>query len=83
MSGGQSRRWSFVEALINVAIGYGIAVGTQIAVFPMFGIQVSLGENLSIGLLFTVVSILRSYFLRRAFNWWHTRLDRRSTRLIQ
>ena len=63
----QSRRMSLVESLINVAIGYVVAVATQIAVFPLFGLEVSLSDNLAIGGLFTVVSILRSYAVRRLF----------------
>lgn len=35
----QSRRMSLIEALSNVAIGYGVAVLTQIAVFPLFGMN--------------------------------------------
>ena len=63
----QSRRMSLVEALANVAVGYGVAVATQIAVFPMFGLQTSLSENLAIGAIFTGASIARSYVLRRTF----------------
>ena len=63
----QSRRMSLVESLINVAIGYFVAVATQIAVFPLFGLEVSLSDNLAIGGLFTVVSIVRSYAVRRLF----------------
>lgn len=63
----QSRRMSFAEALTNVAVGYGIAVATQIAVFPLFGLHASLSDNLLMGAIFTVVSIVRSYSLRRLF----------------
>ena len=51
----QSRRMSFVESLANVAVGYGVAVATQIAVFPYFGLLTTLSENLTIGAIFTVV----------------------------
>lgn len=64
----QSRFGSFIESLCNVAIGYGVALSTQIVVFPWFGLTVSLGDNVAIGLIFTVVSIVRSYVLRRVFN---------------
>lgn len=70
---GQSRRASVLEAVVNVLVGYWIAVLAQIAIFPLFGLQVSLGENMAMGGLFTVVSLLRSYALRRLFNWWHVR----------
>ena len=65
--GKQSRRMSLVEAITNVAVGFLVAVLTQIIVFPLFGMQVSLSENLAIGVLFTTVSIGRSYVLRRVF----------------
>ena len=63
----QSRRISLVEAITNVAVGYGVAVTTQVLVFPVFGLQASLGDNLPIGGIFTVVSIARSFVLRRLF----------------
>lgn len=66
----QSRKRSAIEAAANVAIGYGVAVATQVAVFPLFGLHASLGENLAIGGVFTVVSLVRSYALRRLFNRW-------------
>ena len=63
----QSRRRSLIEASANVAVGYGVAVATQIAVFPMFGLHASLSQNLTIGAIFTLASIARSYVLRRSF----------------
>lgn len=63
----QSRRLSLVEAITNVAVGYVLAVITQIVVFPGFGIHPSLGENLAIGSIFTGISLLCSYALRRLF----------------
>lgn len=58
---------SLVEAVTNVAVGYLVAVAVQIVVFPLFGIRVSLADNMIIGALFTAVSILRSFALRRLF----------------
>ena len=63
----QSRLMSLMEALANVAVGYGVAVLTQMLAFPLFGLEATLEQNLKIGLIFTAVSILRSYALRRAF----------------
>ncbi|MET4102756.1 hypothetical protein ABIE58_002192 [Roseovarius sp. MBR-78] len=63
----QSRRMSLIEALTNVAVGYALAVAIQIIVFPWFGLQASLGDNLALGGVFTGVSLLRSYTLRRLF----------------
>jgi len=66
-AGKQSRRMSLVEAIANVAVGFLVALLTQFIVFPLFGLQVSLGDNLAIGGLFTLASIARSYTLRRVF----------------
>ena len=64
----QSRWMSLVEAVTNIVVGYGLAVITQIVVFPLFGLQVALRETFLLGLIFTLVSLIRSYTLRRAFN---------------
>lgn len=64
----QSRFMSGVESVANVAVGYGVAVGAQIVVFPWFGLHASLPDTLAIGAIFTVVSLVRSYTLRWVFN---------------
>jgi hypothetical protein len=58
---------SMVEAAANVVIGYGIAVATQVVVFPIFGIHITLADDLRIGFVFAVVSLIRGFVLRRAF----------------
>jgi hypothetical protein len=65
----QSRRMSLVESLTNIAVGYLVALAAQIVIFPILGVQASLSQNLMIGVLFTFVSLARSYALRRFFNW--------------
>ena len=64
----QSRKFSLIESITNVLVGYGVALLTQITVFPLFGMAVTMGDNIKIGAIFTVVSIIRSYVLRRVFN---------------
>lgn len=64
----QRRIMSFVESIVNVTIGYGIALGTQMLVLPLFGVHLSVSDNMAIAAIFTVVSIARSYTLRRIFN---------------
>lgn len=66
----QSRRQSLIEAITNVAVGYALAVLTQIVVFPWFGLQVPFRDNLTIGAVFVMISLLRSYALRRLFERW-------------
>jgi hypothetical protein len=64
----QSKKSSMAEAVINVLIGYGVAIASQIAVFPMFGIDIPLSSNIAIGAWFTAISLARSYIIRRWFN---------------
>lgn len=66
--GAQSRRMSAVEAVVNVAVGYCVALAVQILVFPLFAIEASASDHIAIAAIFTVVSVLRSYALRRVFN---------------
>lgn len=66
----QSRPISLTKALTNVALGYVLAVATQIIAFPWFGLHPTLGQNLAIGTLFTVISLIRGYALRRLFERW-------------
>lgn len=63
----QSRAMSLVEAATNVVVGYALAVITQILIFPVFGLHATLAQNLKLGLVFTVLSIVRGYALRRLF----------------
>ena len=63
----QTRTLSLIEAVTNVIVGYALAVITQILVFPAFGLNATLAQNLKLGLVFTVVSIARGYALRRLF----------------
>lgn len=63
----QSRLMSLVESIANMIVGYGVAVVTQILIFPVFGLQTTLAQNLQMGAVFTIVSIARSFALRRAF----------------
>ena len=72
----QSRCMSLVETVANVAVGYALAVVTQIVVFPWFGLHPSLDENFAISAIFMGISLLRSYTLRRLFERWCSRPHR-------
>lgn len=72
----QSRTMSLVESIANVIVGYGVAVLTQIVVFPWFGIEVGLADNMKIGMVFVGVSLVRGYLLRRLFEWVRDRSAR-------
>ena len=64
----QSRAMSGAESVANVAIGYGVAVASQLVIFPLFGVHLPLSDNLLIGAWFTAISLVRSYAVRRLFN---------------
>ena len=64
----QRKRWSAIEAFANVFVGYWIAVAAQAVILPMFGFHATGSEHMQIAGLFTIVSLVRSYALRRAFN---------------
>ena len=64
----QTKTQSAVESVANVAIGYGVSLVTNATILPLFGIAISLSDNISIGAIYTAISIARSYCVRRAFN---------------
>lgn len=73
MKVGQSRRGSFVEAWANIFIGFSINYIANLLIFPLFGMHISLLDNLWMGVIYTGISLVRSYGLRRMFNWLHLR----------
>ncbi len=67
----QTKKQSLFESVVNVLVGFWVAVLIQVLVFPLFEIEATFAENLAISLVFTIVSILRGYILRRFFVWYH------------
>lgn len=66
----QTRLGSLLEAWVNVAIGFGINYAMNLVILNgVMGMSISLVQNLWIGLMFTVVSVIRSYGVRRLFNY--------------
>lgn len=66
---GQSKKHSLYEIAINIVIGFSINLAIQAALLPIYGAHVSLMTNFNMGLIFTVVAVIRSYYLRRLFNY--------------
>lgn len=64
----QSKKLSAFEAGVNTVAGFGISVVANMIVLPAFGYAVSIGDSLAIGVVFTAISFIRSYILRRIFN---------------
>ena len=64
----QTRLGSLIEACINVAIGFAINFVANLLILPLIGFHISVSQNLFIGVLYTVISVGRSYCVRRWFN---------------
>lgn len=69
----QSRGMSLLESVINIVVGFGISLGAQIVFLPLLGVEITLHQNLAFAGIMTVISIARSYALRRVFEALHIR----------
>lgn len=79
----QTRLQSLVESAVSTAVGYLVALASQLAIFPWFGIQVPLSTNLWIGFWFTIISLARGYIIRRWFNQRLKQFSQRAAAHIQ
>ena len=64
----QTKKQSLIESLTSTTIGIIIGIVLNLTILPIFGYPVSLSDSLWISVIFTVVSIIRSYIIRRWFN---------------
>lgn len=64
----QTKKQSLIESITNVAIGYIVAVISNAAILPLFGVNLAFGDSMLIGVWFTVISVIRGYCVRRYFN---------------
>lgn len=69
----QTKLGSLYESIMNIIIGAGVALISQLLIFPIFDINVTLSTNLGIMAWFTLISVIRSYVIRR---WFNDRLHR-------
>jgi uncharacterized protein YacL len=64
----QTKIHSLIESITNTLIGFIVSLIIQLIIYPIMGIPVSFNQNIIITLVFTIVSILRGYLIRRFFN---------------
>ena len=64
----QSRKHSFYEAWVNILIGYGVNFTANMLIFPLFGFHITVTQNIVMGVIYTGISLVRSYAIRRWFN---------------
>ncbi len=76
----QTKLGSFYEACFNTVIGFAINYCANLLIFPLFGLSISLQANFLMGLIYTVISVARSYVVRR---WFNAMLKRAATRLAE
>lgn len=76
----QTRLGSLIEACINVLIGFTINFIANMLILPLIGFHITAGQNLFIGVLYTIISVARSYVVRR---WFNARLHAASQALAE
>lgn len=64
----QTRRESLIEAAVQTTIGYVVSLVVQVIAYPAFGHAFTFTQNLGLGVVFAVVSLIRGYVIRRWFN---------------
>lgn len=64
----QSVQRSWAEAWVNIGIGYAINFTANLLVFPLFGYNVTVRDNIIIGIIYTGISLVRQFVIRRYFN---------------
>jgi hypothetical protein len=69
----QSRRHSAIETVCGVAAGFALSLAASPIVYPLFGHTFTFTQNVGITIVFTVLSLVRGYAVRRAGNWWQQR----------
>ena len=64
----QTKRQSLIETLTSVFVGWLIGVILNLIVLPLFDYNITVVDSLLVSLIFTVISVVRGYLIRRFFN---------------
>jgi len=64
----QTKKQSIIETITSILIGYIISLVSLFIIFPILGIESNSGKNIIISFYFTVISLIRGYYVRRYFN---------------
>ena len=64
----QTKKQSFIESLTSVFVGWLIGVILNMLVLPIFDYNITVIDSLLVSLIFTVVSVIRGYLIRRFFS---------------
>lgn len=69
----QTKIQSLIEALYNTTIAFFISWVAALIFYPMYGFNVTMITAFELTGIFTIISIVRGYIIRRFFNWFHNR----------
>lgn len=69
----QLRRHSLLESCCSTATGFVLSFLATFLIYPLVGLKTTTAQNFWVVIAFTVISIIRQYIWRRAFNWWQHR----------
>lgn len=69
----QSKMQSLIEVAISTVVGFVTSTLFGMVLYPLFGHKFSVLQNVGLTLCFTVWSFIRSYYMRRFFNWLFSR----------
>lgn len=64
----QTKKQSLIETLTSVFVGWLIGVILNLTILPLFDYNITVVDSLWVSLIFTVVSVIRGYVIRRFFN---------------
>lgn len=65
----QSKKASFQESITNVVVGFVIGYATNAIMLPLLGMHPSFGDSVILTIVFAIISVIRSYGIRRYYNW--------------
>jgi len=65
---GQTPRSSLIEAWVNILLGFSVNYLANWLLLPMVGAHFTMSENFWLGWVYTAISIVRQYVIRRWFN---------------
>jgi hypothetical protein len=64
----QTRLGSLIETLVSLCLGFLINWTANMWILPLYGFHITGSQAFTMGLIFTVISVIRQYAVRRWFN---------------
>lgn len=62
------KRIMIIESIVNTIIGMVITFLSQLIIYPLFGLNVSISQNIAILFIFTAISFIRNFAIRYIFS---------------